>query len=158
MSRTKKTQITAYIGYLVILSLSFVNHGRVGLYDGCTLLERMFYPFIHQNIFHAAINLMVLHQCRRCMPCGWHILLFYLIAVSYPFAGSTHIVGLSGVVYAYMGYIAPHVQKKVKFNLTILFYIAIGFVLPNMAIGVHLYCYILGLLWGYFNAPLCQDR
>ena len=84
--------------------------------------------------------------------------MFYLFAISYPFTSTAHIIGLSGVVYAYMGYIAPYVEKKVKYNLIIFLYISIGFLFPNMAIGVHIYCYVLGLLWGYLNAPLCQDK
>lgn len=140
------------------MCVSLLGYDDTGLYDGCNLLQRISYPLYHQNVFHALVNLWVLNQCLRSIPCGWNVLMFYLIAISYPFAADTPIIGLSGLVYAYMGYIAPRVEKKVKYNLTILFYILIGFVFPNMAIGVHIYCYILGSLWGYLNAPLCQDK
>ena len=83
---------------------------------------------------------------------------FYLIAISYPFTSSIPIIGLSGFIYAYMGFIAPYVENKVRYNLTILIYICIGIFFPCMAVGVHIYCYALGLLWGYLNAPLCQDK
>lgn len=158
MSGTNKEKIALYAGYIVILCVSLLGYDGMGLYDGCTILQRISYPFYHQNIFHAIVNLWVLNQCLRSIHCGWNMAAFYLIAVSYPFATDTPIIGLSGLVYAYMGYIAPYVEKKVKYNLTIMFYISIGFVFPSMAIGVHIYCYVLGFLWGYLNAPLCQDK
>lgn len=158
MLRATKTQIALHAGYCIIMCISFLGYDSMGLYEGCSFLQRISYPIYHQNIFHAIINLWVFHQCLRSMPCGWNLAVFYIIATSYPFANTTPIIGLSGLVYAYMGYMAPYVEKKVKYNLTILLYIIIGFVFPNMAIGVHIYCYVLGLLWGYLNAPLCKDK
>lgn len=158
MPRATKAQIATYCGYAIILFLSFLGYDGMGLCDGCSFFQRITYPLYHQNIFHALINLWVLRQCLRSVPCGWNMAVFYLIAVSYPFPSATPIIGLSGLVYAYMGYIAPYVEKKVKYNLTILLYISIGFVFPSMAIGIHIYSYALGFLWGYLNAPLCQDK
>lgn len=158
MLRTKKKEIELYIPFVLIVALSLLGHEGMGLYAGCGILQRLSYPLYHQNIFHALINLWALHQCMSAIRCRWDLVLFYIIAVSYPFPNDIPIIGLSGFVYAYMGYIAPYVKKKVKYNLTILLYISIGLVFPCMAIGVHIYCYVLGLLWGYLNAPLCQDR
>lgn len=157
MLRTTKEKIALYVGYIIIMCISFHSYSGMGLYEGCSFLNRISYPLFHQNIFHAAINLYVLNQCVRYLPCGWNLLVFYAMAISYPFCSSMPIVGLSGVVYAYMGFIAPYVDNKVKYNITIFFYIFIGTFFPCMAIGVHTYCYVLGLLWGYLNAPLCRD-
>lgn len=158
MSGTNKETFALYAGYIVIIGISFLGYDGAGLYDGCSLSQRISYPLFHQNIFHALINLWAFHQCYNAIPCRWNLLAFYVIAISYFPTTATPIIGLSGLVYAYMGYIAPYVEKKIQYNLTILLYICIGFVFPNMAIGVHIYCYILGLLWGYLNAPLCQDK
>lgn len=158
MAGRKETQIGIYTWYFVILAVAFLGSEGQGLRAGCSLLQRIGYPFFHQNVFHAVINIMVLHQCLRCIPCTWNLLVFYLITISYPFTTDKPIVGLSGLVYAYMGYLAPYVVKKVKYNLTILCYILVGLLLPNMAIGVHIYCYILGMLWGYLNVPICRDE
>lgn len=140
------------------MCISFLGYDGMGLTFDCSWQNRLSYPFFHQNIFHALINLYVLNQCIRAIPCRWNILVFYLIAISYNFPTDTPIIGLSGMVYAYMGFIAPYVEKKVKYNLTILSYICVGIFFPCMAVGVHIYCYALGLLWGYLNAPLCQDE
>ncbi len=138
--------------------MAFIEHDGMGLHDGCDLLHRLGYPMFHQNVFHALVNIYVFNQCIRAIPTRWSILVFYLMAVSYPFPSSVPIVGMSGIVYAYMGYIAPYVSDKIRYNVTILVYISVGFFFPCMAIGVHIYCYALGLLWGYLNAPLCQDK
>ncbi len=158
MYRASQEKIALYLGYIIIIGVSLVGYEGMGLYEGCGITNRISYPLFHQNVFHALVNLWVLHQCLRSVPCRWNVPVFYLIAVSYPFATGTPIIGLSGVVYAYMGYIAPRVEKKLRYNLTILLYISIGLVFTSMAIGVHIYCYVLGLLWGYLNAPLCQDK
>ena len=161
MLGAKKETLGLYVLYALILALPLVmgdRSGNLGLYQGCPLPHRLTYPFLHQSVFHAAVNLYVLWQCQHSTKAGFNLLVFYAIAVSYPFATGTHIIGLSGLVYAYMGYIAPYVQRKLRYNLTICVYIGIGFLLPCMAVGVHIYCYVLGLLWGYLNAPLCRDE
>lgn len=159
MLRDAKEKIALYAGYIIIMCITFLGYDGMGLFDDCSIQNRLSYPFFHQNIFHAAINLYVFHQCYRAIPCGiGHLVAFYLIAISYPFTSSIPIIGLSGLIYAYMGFIAPYVENKVRYNLTILLYICVGIFFPCMAVGVHIYCYVLGLLWGYLNAPLCQDK
>lgn len=157
MLRIKKEEIALFVWYIVIMLLSLFPHDNIGLYDGCNLWQRLSYPIYHQNMFHALVNIYVMRQCYRSIPTLKGILLFYIFAVSYPFASATPIIGMSGIVYAYMGYIAPYVKNKVKYNVTIIAYISLGFFIPCMAIGVHIYCYAIGLLWSYLNAPLCKD-
>ena len=158
MLRKKKENIAFFAWYSIIVLSSLFHIEGVGLSQGCSLLERFSYPFLHQNVFHALCNIFVFRQCYRFMPQHWNLAVFYLFAISYPFASSIPILGMSGMVYAYMGYIAPYVERKKMYNLTIATYIIIGLAFPNMAVGNHIYCYILGLLWGYLNAPLCKDR
>lgn len=158
MLRAKETEAAVYVGYIVIAALSLFRFDGVGLYKGCGIWERLSYPMFHQNIFHALANLFVLRQCVKAVPCRWNAAVFYAIAVSYPFASDAPVVGLSGLVYAYMGFIAPRVRKKLRYNLTILLYMSIGFFFPRMAVGVHAYCYALGILWGYLNVTLWKGR
>lgn len=159
MFGTDKKKIALYAGYIIIMCISFLGYEGMGLSFDCDFTHRISYPFFHQNPFHALVNLWVLHQCIRFLPCGWlNMAIFYIIAISYNFPSAQPIVGLSGLVYAYMGYIAPYVENKLRYNLTILLYISIGIFVPCMALGIHIYCYVLGLLWGYLNAPLCRDE
>lgn len=156
MLRVKKEETALFVWYIVIIALS-LSSNNVGLYDRCSILQRLSYPLFHQNVFHALVNIYVMHQCYRTMPTLKGILIFYAFAISYPFLSATPIIGMSGMVYAYMGYIAPYVKNKVKYNVTIIAYISFGLFIPCMAIGVHIYCYVIGLLWSYLNAPLCKD-
>ena len=156
MLRVKKEETALFVWYIVIIALS-LSSNNVGLYDRCSILQRLSYPLFHQNVFHALVNIYVMHQCYRIMPTLKGILIFYAFAISYPFLSATPIIGMSGMVYAYMGYIAPYVKNKVKYNVTIIAYISFGLFIPCMAIGVHIYCYVIGLLWSYLNAPLCKD-
>lgn len=156
MLRVKKEETALFVWYIVIIALS-LSSNNVGLYDRCSILQRLSYPLFHQNVFHALVNIYVMHQCYRAMPTLKGILIFYAFAISYPFLSATPIIGMSGMVYAYMGYIAPYVKNKVKYNVTIIAYISFGLFIPCMAIGVHIYCYVIGLLWSYLNAPLCKD-
>ena len=103
MLRGAKEKIALYAGYIIIMCITLMGYDGMGLSDGCTLWKRISYPFFHQNVFHAAINLYVFHQCYRAIPCGiGHMVAFYLIAISYPFPSSLPIIGLSGFIYAYM--------------------------------------------------------
>lgn len=142
----------------LIIALVFLKPDGMGYWQGCSLIDRYTYPVFHANIFHALINLVVLRQCIRIHKADCNIIAFYIIAVSYPFPADKPIMGLSGIIYAYMAYIAPLVKNKLKYNLTIAVYLAIGLLIPGMASGVHIYCYAMGLLWGYLNAPLCKDE
>lgn len=157
MLRVKKEETALFVWYIVIIALSLSSNNNVGLFDGCSILQRLSYPLFHQNAFHALMNIYVMHQCYMAMPTLRGILIFYAFAISYPFAPATPIIGMSGMVYAYMGYIAPYVKNKVQYNVTIIAYISFGLFIPCMAIGVHIYCYVIGLLWSYLNAPLCKD-
>ena len=159
MLRTSSEKIALYAGYIIIICITLIGYDGMGLYEGCSIQNRLSYPFFHQNIFHAAVNLYVFHQCYRAISCGiGHIATFYLIAIRYQLTSSIQIIGLSGFMYADRGVIAPYVGNRVRYNVTILIYICIRIFVPCMAVGVHIYCYVLGLLWGYLNAPLCKDK
>lgn len=152
------TQKACYVLASLITLLSFFPAYRMSLHSGCSLTERLAYPFFHANIFHALLNLYVLRQCMKSRCVGFSLFVFYLIAVSYPMASTRPIVGLSGLIYAYMGYLAPLVVHKTRYHLAILAYLAVGLIIPCMAFGVHAYCYALGLIWGYLTLPLWKDR
>ena len=157
MLRVKKKTAAFYVFAVAECVLSFFNFG-IGLHDGCSVTDRMLYPFLHANIFHALLNLLVLWQCVKAFPRWKALVAFYIIAISYPLPSEHPIVGLSGLLYAYMGYIEPMVRDKLRYNLLIVIYLLVGILIPNMAVGIHVYCYAAGLLWVYLNAPVWTDE
>lgn len=156
MLRGEKEKIAFYVFAIIEVALS-VTHTGIGLCDGCSVTDRLLYPFVHANIFHALGNLVVLWQCMSKFNVRWHVLVFYAIAVTFPLTSSTPIVGLSGFLYAWIGFIMPWVKAKLYYNCIITLIILAGFFLPGMAVGIHIYCYVVGMLWGYLNSPICKE-
>lgn len=154
---SRKTSVV-YACYALLAVLSLFSSDGYGLHAGCAWHERMLYPFLHANIFHALVNIYVLELCRRAMPMRWQLAALYAIAVSYPFSGTTPVIGLSGVVYAYMGCVMTRARNKMRFNLFVVAYLFIGMFFAVVAVRLHAYCYALGMLYGYITLPACNDK
>lgn len=156
MFRRKKTKAAALLAGAVIIVLSIAMPASTyGLHAGCSLAERMTYPFLHANILHAGLNMYVLLSAVFLYDVSpRQLLLSYLIAVSFPVTQlaalssqlSTNItVGLSGINYALMALIIPQVAQPRPYILTVLAYIFVGFAFPNCNNVLHLYCFLLAL-------------
>lgn len=143
---------------IVIVLSCFPDVGKtIGMYAGCPWSGRLLYSFAHANFLHAAINCWCLLSITFIYNISWRSLLAaYIIAVSYPSAwmGSTPIVGLSGVCFALLGIVALRVVRKLYYQAWIVCYLLIGFMFPNAAAWLHVYCYILGLFVALLNMPL----
>ena len=166
MFRRKKTKAAALLAGAVIIVLSIAMPASTyGLHAGCSLAERMTYPFLHANILHAGLNVYVLLSAVFLYDVSpRQLILSYLIAVSFPVTQlstlnsplgsaawlgqelSTQItVGLSGINYALMALIIPQVAQPRPYILTVLAYILVGFAFPNCNNVLHLYCFLLAL-------------
>ena len=156
MFRRKKTKAAALLAGAVIIALSIVMPASTyGLHAGCSLTERMTYPFLHANILHAGLNVYVLLSAVFLYDVSpRQLILSYLIAISFPVTSlstlhsplSTNItVGLSGINYALMALIIPQVAQPRPYILTVLAYILVGFAFPNCNNVLHLYCFLLAL-------------
>lgn len=93
------------------------------------------------------------------------MLVAYLLAVTVPvdtlggflpFDNPT--VGLSGVVYVLFGSISFEVLRKRYYQCWMLFYIGIGFFMPNTNAWLHLYCYLCGFVVALLNKPIYIKR
>lgn len=153
-----KEKVAFFVFAAIILVLTLTRPAFAGYADGSSLITRLAYPLFHANVFHAFANLFVLWQCIKCFNAHWHMLVFYAISITYPFPVDVPIMGLSGAIYAYIAFIAPYVKDKTKFHIYVISFILVGTFIPGMAAGVHIYCYTVGLLYSYLNAPLCEDR
>lgn len=131
------------------------DFGRVGLYDGCTIIGRLAYPFFHANVFHAVINVYCLLSIVFLYETSlFRLLVAYLIAVSVPvgmlnsWVGGFCVpsVGLSGVLFVLLGTHSCSVQRKLYYQAYMLSFIMIGFFIKNMNAVLHLYCYVVGVV------------
>ena len=140
------------------------------------LLCRLAYPFIHAHPLHAAVNGWVLLQLAFRTPLTLRrLLLAFVVAWSCPafiavwptagtdlFVGTSamvapsamtaltaapsSVVGLSGVLYALFGMWMPRVANRLRYNAIVALWLAAGLCATSVAVGLHLYCYLLGIL------------
>ena len=123
------------------------------------LLCRLAYPFIHAHPLHAAVNGWVLLQLSFRTPLTLRrLLLAFVVAWScpafiavWPTASSSSVVGLSGVLYALFGMWMPHVARRLRYNAIVALWLAAGLCTTSVAVGLHLYCYLLGILLGFLQ-------
>ena len=123
------------------------------------LLCRLAYPFIHAHPLHAAVNGWVLLQLSFRTPLTLRrLLLAFVVAWScpafiavWPTASSSSIVGLSGVLYALFGMLMPRVANRLRYNAIVALWLAAGLCTTSVAVGLHLYCYLLGILLSFLQ-------
>lgn len=145
---------------LVLLCLP-IDANAVGISRGCSLWQRMCYPFFHATILHALVNCWCLLSIAFNSSIHiWKLMAAYIIAISYPdiLMGSQPTVGLSGLIFALLGIISLSAGRW-YINVPILLCIAsCGFLLPNINATLHLYCYLVGLMVGLLTTPLRWKR
>jgi len=130
-----------------------------GIHVGCSLLARVSYPIFHVNLLHAFCNAWCLISLVFLYDLPWwKLALAFFIAISIPplplLLTSTPIVGMSGACFALMGLVVPIVRSKVMLLGWINLFLALGFLFPNVAAWVHVYCFVVGLLAGLIiHAP-----
>lgn len=124
---------------------------------GCSLLDRLSYPLFHVNFLHAFCNAWCLISLVFIYDLPWwKVALAFLIAIALPsfVLSATPVVGMSGACFALMGLTIPVVRHKMVLLGWIAFFLSIGFIFPNVAALVHVYCFITGLLAGFIiHAP-----
>lgn len=130
----------------------------VGIMQGVTFSNRLTYSFFHASFLHALINVWCLLSVVFMYPISiWSLLMAFAVAISFPIdvvSVTMPTIGLSGVCFALMGRISFMVRRKWYYQAWLWFYILLGFLFPNTNGWLHLYCYLMGALIGFFNKPL----
>ena len=131
---------------------------NAGIGESATLAHRLMHPLVHVSWWHAAVKVYVLWQLVFFFPLRCrHLLFAYLVACSCPVTvavwgggGSgtsvTGVVGLSGMEYVLMGWVMPGVPCRWRFNMQLFLWMSAGLVTGGVAVGFHLYCYLLGVV------------
>ena len=169
MGTGKVEKASAVVIALVVTVLSVFHIAgwhSVGIYAHAPLSARLLYPFFHAGVLHAALNAWCLLSLVFFYKITWkRMLVAYIIAVTVPvdtlggflpFDNPT--VGLSGVVYVLFGSISFEVLHKRYYQCWMLFYITVGFLMPNTNAWLHLYCYLCGLVVALLNKPIYLKR
>ena len=159
MVRKTKKKISALVLTLIVVVLSVFPEVRdvLALESGCPWYIRLGYPLAHANIFHALANCWCLLSLFFNYELSWKkLMVSYIIAVSVPsvlLAGSK-VVGASGLCFSLMGMVAFRVNRKLYFQCWVIAFLVSGFLFSMVAVWVHVYCYLAGMVVGLFITPL----
>lgn len=182
MVRREKTKAAALaltvvcIGCAIYAALNGLPVEKVALCAGCSLLARLSYSFFHASLLHLLTNcwsLLAIVFIYQVSFAG--LLVAYIVAVTAPVSlcgfaiATTPTVGLSAVVFCLLGIVSWQSKRKLYFHFWIASFIAVGFLLPHLCVAcgfaiatpnnfLHLYCYVVGLLVGFLNAPAPWQR
>jgi len=128
-----------------------------GIHVGCSLLSRISYPIFHVNLLHAFCNAWCLISLIFLYDLPWwKLALAFVLSVTVPtcLLSTTPVVGMSGACFALMGLVVPVVRRKVLLLGWINLFLVLGFMFPNVAAWVHVYCFVVGLWAGLIiHAP-----
>lgn len=158
---------------LIILVVFFLVPEKIGFYplgsEDFAIRNSILFPFFHANIFHALCNILCLWTIR-----GKHYLVpsfiisflcsllpeYSPLSCFVPFINASSdgaclpIMGFSGILFAIIGIKYGYVAKwKTMLSRTWLFFLITAFI-PNVAMLFHLYCIIVGYLYGFIKSTL----
>lgn len=152
MVREKRSKILtlAVIALCVALHLSGIPAGVAGMSDCSPFINRFLYHFFHASWLHLAINIWCIFSIVFMVDISTAVMLAcYVLASLYPpiLLPDMPIVGLSGLCFALMGYLAT--RMTIWSNLYLLAFIVLGFFLFGVASGLHLWSYLCGIAINY---------
>lgn len=144
-----QTKTATLILSFALLVMSFFDApSACMLQHGCSITGRLCYHFFHANFFHALCNVWCLLAIAFYYNIeDWELLLAYIIACTVPSVAmsSQPTVGASGICFALMGIVLYKVARKRYYLPWIIPIVAVGFIIPGIAAGVHLYCFAVGI-------------
>ena len=165
MVREANAKVATLIVSVIVITLSAFNIDvdKVGICVDSSVYARLFYSFFHASIFHALANSWCLLSLVFMYDVPmWKLVLAYIISVTFPVNSISCIdtalyvptVGLSAICFAVMGLLAFSVKRKLYFMIWVSVFVCIGLVLPKVNGIIHLYCYIVGAVFGFLNMPI----
>ena len=111
--------------------------------------NHLLYPFSHANIWHLAGNILCLWMLR----CPLHIYATYVCAVLCSFLPcfvAEPTMGFSGVLFAMVGISWGKIHRFRDMMRKNIWVLIIPAFLPHINFLIHLYCLILGYLYGRY--------
>lgn len=136
----------------VICLFSYQYH--IGFYEECPILNRLAYSFCHANIWHLAINIFVLWSIQGKL----YVIAPLAIAIyasTLPMCVTEPTMGLSGFLFAWFGIAWGRAKKPWQGMKAILPYILITMLISNVNGLLHLYTFLLGLVFSYIYFKSC---
>lgn len=122
---------------------------HIGFYAGCPWWNHFAYSFCHANIFHLAINLLVLWGIKNQIPVAKSFIIA-VVASFLPMYVSDSTMGLSGFLFAAFGILWGKTGRWIDAAKKALPFILCTMIVPNVNGLLHLWCFILGYIFECF--------
>lgn len=138
-----------------------VSLETVGAYPHCPLSSRFLWVFFHTGFIHACLNVWCLLALSFYYHTSMRSFLFaYLVCVAIPdfVIPTTPVVGLSGMIFFLFGSLSLSVKRKLYWQSWMAAALLVGFFFPGSAATVHLYCYVVGLLYAVLTTPIIHHK
>lgn len=151
-SRSEEMDLATRLVITIACIALFPAHS--GFYSGCSLDERIVYSFCHANLFHLAINLMVLWSIKGkltfMLPFAISVLASFM-----PMSSGGVTMGLSGFLFAYFGMEWGKIRGRYALKIyKPLLLILITMLIPNVNGMLHLYTFVIGCVFSYLKSRL----
>lgn len=131
----------------------------MGVGSGATWYSRLLHPLFHVSLLHAVLNVYVLWQVVFFFDVGKRQMVLALAVAcscpasvaSWPYtwiyapAPQPSVVGLSGFVFALVGMVLP-LTSFLRYGIMLLLWQVPGLCFGTVAVGMHLYCFVVGLV------------
>ena len=164
MVQGKNAKTTSLILTCLVITLQCLDIPieSTGVYTGSPAYTHFIYPFFHDGFIHVLLNCWCLLSVVFLYDTTMSMLFIaYICTVSYPtylFTSTIPTVGLSGFCYVLLGSISFSVGQKYMYQVYMIISIGSGFLLPFFNPWLHLYSYVVGLLVGFLNKPINDER
>lgn len=130
---------------VLFLILCYIFFPKIGYVWNGDMTGHLFFSFCHSNIFHLLCNVLVILSFRQKIRYEMYII---SILCSFLPCYSDLTMGASGMIFAHIGYTWGKINKFGEmFKRNILLILLTG-LFPNMNMMIHLYCILLGYLYG----------
>jgi len=160
-NRKTKTLVLIYSLLLLVVYLATDSDTvvRMGLTSG-SWLGRLTYQHFHGSLLHLACNVWAMLSFTFIAHASWRKwLAAFIVSATYPFTTDEPIIGLSGVIYCVAGMYAlnPRTLRGIaRYNLLMMASLALGLLFPHVGVGIHVYCYAVGIVISFLNKPIIK--
>lgn len=126
---------------------------KIGFSDKSDFLSHFIYVFCHGNIFHLAVNLLILWSIRNKMqPISAYIISVLVSFIPMHYASAT--VGMSGFIFAVFGLMWGRVGFRKELITKVLPIIIVSMLIPNVNGLIHFYAFAFSFIYSWLYTKL----
>lgn len=135
---------------LVFITSFFYDTSVLGYSESTGMINRVTYMFAHASLVHFIINMVSFNMLARAIKGGRGVVIGVVSAAAATFGSEMSIptVGLSGVIYAMLGYIFALNPRCKSYNMALLLAVAVNIALSFIVSSSNCTVHLLSLAYG----------